>query len=270
MRVDGKQGAGIPQDEPKKSEEPKKRGRGRPPKNAPKVEAAKTIHNIQILDKSGSMGFGWNNIYPAAMEGMSLNHRQLGFELAQQPNLKYVLTYVTFNSNYSTRERSHSTDLDFIYKGADYNATTAKDIDWSNRSIPGGGTPLHDTIYAIGEYIKGSKAPKADKVLISIYTDGDENTSTGPIKDKRAAAAYIKDLQENHNCTVTFVGLKDGVDKVVSDLGLHSSNTMTYDGTAAGMAKSMMSNSVSRAAFSSAVINNEDVTRGFYKKLNDE
>lgn len=293
MRVDGKKGAGIPVDvAPVATQtQPAKPGRGRPSKGDKKGPSKymlkkygpaiadvvtkaqstepKTIHNVLMLDKSSSMSS--YNRYRNAMEGISLNHRALGFEIAENQGLSYVLTYMLFGSR---------GDEDYIYKGAAYDEKTAKDINWSGRQYPSGSTALLDAIYNIGEYIKGKNAPKADKILISLFTDGEENDSRGPlagsstrgiaqarssVKDSKVAA-YIKDLEDNHNCTVTFVGTKGDVETAVRDFGIQSSNAMSYDGTGAGLAATMSVNSMSRSAYSKSVLANEDVSSNFYSK----
>jgi len=279
MRVDGKKGAGIPVDvAPVATQtQPAKPGRGRPSKGDKKGPSKymlkkygaqatggttaqstqpKTIHNILMLDKSSSMSSYGR--YANAMQGVSLNHRALGFELAENPGLSYVLTYMLFGSR---------NDEDYIYKGAAYDERTAKDLNWSGRQRPGGSTALLDAIYNVGEYIKSKNAPKADKILISLFTDGEENDSRGPLKGGRERVAnYIKDLEENYSCTVTFVGTESDVKTAVRDFGIKSSNSLAYDGTGAGLASTMSFNSVSRSAYSKSVLAGEDVSSNFYSK----
>lgn len=115
---------------------------------------------------------------------------------------------------------------------------------------PGGMTPLYKAITLVINSIVKSKKPE-DRVLLSIYTDGEENNSHGyRAKD---LLELIDKVKRENNFTITFVGTEGDVKDIITDLGISKGNTMAYDGTAAGMKMSMRSNIGSTFAFAEEV-----------------
>lgn len=125
-----------------------------------------------------------------------------------------------------------------------------------------GGTALNDAIIKAVDTAIESKE-KGEKALINIYTDGGENASRST---KEAANKAIK-AGEKQDVVVTFIGTKYDTATAIQNYGIHASNTTVYDGTANGMFMSMQETSSARSAFSKKVVDGEDVSTGFYKKI---
>jgi Mg-chelatase subunit ChlD len=139
-------------------------------------------------------------------------------------------------------------------------------------SIPqfqmGSATALYD---AIGKTLnmlsdlKNSSDFKDAKVLVNIYTDGEENSSRVFTSEK--IKKMISELEEN-GFTITFVGTHEDVKEIQKDINIHASNTLGYDGTAKGLETAMSLTLGSKFAYVSNVVQGKEVTRGFYKTVN--
>lgn len=131
-----------------------------------------------------------------------------------------------------------------------------------------GATALYD---AIGKTLnmlsdlKRSSDFKNAKVLVNIYTDGEENSS----KSFRSATikSMISELEKD-GFTITFVGTHEDVREIQKDINIHASNTLGYDGTAKGMQQAMATTLGSKFTYVANVVQGKDVTRGFYKTVN--
>lgn len=241
MRVDNKQPATIVAEAPVA---PVKRGRGRPRKN-PLPTVQKIIHNIFVLDRSGSMQM--QGRIGAAVEGLLENFASIRADTSGAKNITSLLSF--HSSGLETWDLTEATKLPTVL----------------SKSAPGNRTALNDAIYVAGET---AKTVKADATLISIFTDGGEN---GSVFSNKQAANYIKELQEKFGFTVTFIGTQYDVHTMVRNYNVDVTNTVSHDNTAAGISSAMSLTSQSRSAYSKAVVAGEDTLTGFYtKKLTNE
>ena len=123
----------------------------------------------------------------------------------------------------------------------------------------GGDTPLY---YAVYDIISNLVVNKEDKVLVKVYTDGQNNTK---YEYQAKAAELIKKVQKE-NFTVTFVATPEDLKKIMSDINIDESNTLATANTPDGFMESMkMSRGATMSYFASAE-KGEDVLVGFYKK----
>lgn len=212
-------------------------------KTVKKVVSSKkrpVIHVIDIIDKSGSMSGSKDN---AAVKGINLGVSQL---LKDTAEVDYTYTLCDFSDDIIFRNIA-SPLIDVAYLGTGTRGCTA----------------LYD---AIGESIRkiDSLKKSEDKVLVNIYTDGQENSS------KRFKVGDISSLIEDLSkvgWTFTFIGTQQDVNYAQHNLKFHKSNTLVHDNTGAGMEKAFTTNSVSRSVYSSKVSAGEDVSLGFYKDI---
>ena len=111
----------------------------------------KRVHNLIIVDESGSMEV----IRKQAFVGMNETLQTVRKMQEKFPDQEQYVTLLTFDSGHTT----------WHYK----------DLDWK-AYCPGGGTPLYD---AIGKGISKTNAQieDGDHVLVTIITDGEENSS---------------------------------------------------------------------------------------------
>lgn len=202
----------------------------------------KIIHNVHILDRSGSMA---GSKYNAATQGIKTELK----ELKEQKVVKYTHSIFEFSSSsYGKVDLTQHCFLEskpkFEFKGAS------------------GNTPLYQAVGAVLEKLV-RKIPKNDVVLVKIFTDGYHNCNWGITKEEMNE--LISDLQENHNFTITFIGMEQDVEKAREDLGIFFANTQCYDGTSEGTAvsyRSMLTNTVN---FASDVAKGKLKTKKFFE-----
>lgn len=207
---------------------------------SPKGGVIPTIHVVDVLDASGSMH---GAKITAAIKGINIGIKSLQEDKAK---VNYRYTLCDFSD-------------DVIFRHV---STLIKDVS-TIKGETRGSTALYD---AIGQSIRKTNimVKPGDKVLVNIYTDGQENSS------KEFRAKEISEListLSGEGWTFTFIGTEADVKYAQSNLKFHSSNTLVYDGTAKGLEMSFMSNNVARSAYSKKVEKGEDVSTGFYKDI---
>lgn len=201
-----------------------------------------TVHVIDIIDCSTSMGGSKLN---SAISGLNEGVKNLKIE----DRVNYTHSLCTFSSRDTER---------FLHKNK-----SVKDIEENFLFASSGMTALFD---AIGFSINEAKLfSKDDKVLINIYTDGEENSSF------KFSGTKLKELIDSvkDNFTVTFIGTDKDVQSIINTLGIDSSNTLVYDGTGEGLKKGLDKTFQARTSYASSLVSGEDVSKGFYKKLNN-
>lgn len=204
----------------------------------PKAEKL-TIHVVDILDVSQSMTGGK---IQNATKGINAGIR----DLKKDESVKYTYSLCAFSSS-----------VDFYHKQADIQ--TVNEVSFSARGM----TALRDAIGDTLTYLKDN-VKSTDKVLVNIYTDGEENAS------RRYSSTQIEQLTETlqaQNFTITFIGTENDVATVVKDFKIKSSNTLAYDGTAKGLGETITSTLQSRSSYAVSALAGEDVSGGFYKNI---
>ena len=206
------------------------------------------IHNVFIVDASGSMSGGK---YENAISGVN--------EL-----LKSITTDVDTDNNV------------MIVEFEDRNIETRLDL---GQAIPtsykgmgtGGMTPLNQAIGQTLEYVEKKRKKDYnvnDKVLVSIFTDGGENSSGGKYRDPKKLSEYIKKL-EGQGFTITFIGTQQEVNYAIQTLAMDATNTLVHTNTAASVKMSFDTTLKARKAYSKSVARGEDVKAQFYTKTLD-
>ena len=145
----------------------------------------KRVHNLIIVDESGSMEV----IRKQAFTGMNETLQTVRQMQKKYPDQEQTVTLLTFDSIHST----------WHYDNAP--ASETKDLSWGDYN-PSGGTPLYD---AIGKGISKVNAQVADgdHVLVTIITDGEENSSVE--WTLRMVRTMIEKLK-NQGWTFTLIG----------------------------------------------------------------
>ena len=120
---------------------------------------SKRVHNLIIVDESGSMSI----IRKQAFTGMNETLQTIRQMQEKYPNQEQFVTLLTFDTDHAT----------WHYDNAP--APMTKDLRWKDYN-PGGCTPLYD---AIGKGISkvNAQVRNDDHVLVTIITDGEENSS---------------------------------------------------------------------------------------------
>lgn len=119
----------------------------------------KRVHNLIIVDESGSMSV----IRKQAFTGMNETLQTVRQMQKKYQNQEQRVTLLTFDTGHTT----------WHYDNAP--AQRTKDLSWKAYN-PSGGTPLYD---AIGKGISkvNAQIEDGDHVLVTIITDGEENSS---------------------------------------------------------------------------------------------
>ena len=146
---------------------------------------SKQVHNLIIVDESGSMSI----IRKQAFTGMNETLQTIRQMLEKYPDQKQYVTLLTFDTGH-TKWHYDNTPAD-----------KTQDLGWKDYN-PGGGTPLYD---AIGKGISkvNANVTEGDHVLVTIITDGEENSSEEwTLKMVRNMIEKLK----SQNWTFTLIG----------------------------------------------------------------
>jgi len=201
---------------------------------------AAVIHVVDIADASGSMS---GAKLTASIKGINLGIKQLKED---KTPVSYTYTLCDFSD-------------DVVFKHITERLNRVTEFKTSSR----GSTALLDaigySIYKVKETLKAG-----EKVLVNIYTDGEENSS---YKFSRTEIGKAIEELSTQGWTFTFIGTARDVKTAQDLLKFDSSNTLVYDGTATGLERSFVTNNVARTQYSSRVSKGEDVSKGFFKDI---
>jgi Mg-chelatase subunit ChlD len=174
------------------------------------------VHNLIILDESGSMGSIRNSIINGFNEIVK-NIKELKEE---NPHQKHSISFVSFNT-LGQQELHFMEDVNSL---KELNAETYS---------PAGGTPLFDAMgFSLTKLDKAITSQDNVHVFVSILTDGEENAS------QEFSSPAIKKLVESlkgKNWTFTYIGADHDVEKMAENLSIN--NHMAFDKSEAGMGK---------------------------------
>lgn len=181
---------------------------------AEKKEAKKNflkIHNLLIVDESGSMGA----IYEAALNGMNETLATIQQDAAENPQQPQEVTLITFDTEHYKE----------IFKN-----TPVKEVRKLNYEDyrPGGCTPLYD---AMGRAITTleKQVKEGEGVLVTIITDGMENASCEyTVSDIKA---MIERLSEK-GWLFSYIGANQDAITVAETMSIKAS--MNFDATPEG------------------------------------
>lgn len=199
------------------------------------------IHVVDVLDCSGSMD--WSRKIQSAMDG--INAGIIG--LRNNNDVVYKYSLFTFNLNTSIYFRIRRQSPENTNR-VNFRAT--------------GGTALYDALgTAIEEFRKD--ANNGHKVLINVYTDGEENSSID--YTTRTISNLIESVSDI--MTITFIGTEQDTKYVINNLKINSTNTLSYNGTGKGLVDSINQTISARTTYATKVVAGEDVRTGFYKEV---
>lgn len=157
------------------------------------------VHNLIILDESGSM----MSIYQPALDGVNETLQTIRGAQEEHPEQDHFVTLVTFDTGHFNQ----------IY--LDTPASKAIDLN-TQQYRPNGGTPLFD---AMGRSINElrSKVAKEDIVLVTIITDGYENASRE--YDGKAIKSLVEAMRAE-GWVFTYIGANQDVDVVAESMAI--------------------------------------------------
>lgn len=170
-----------------------------------------TVHNLLILDESGSM----QSIYHQALAGCNETIQSVRAADRRHANQSHRFSFVTFNSS-GTRTILNDAPI------AEVPDLTESDF------FPRECTPLYD---AMGRAITTleRKVKEDDRVLVTVVTDGEENDSREYSLD--AIRAITGRLREK-GWTFIYMGANQDANEVAAQLNIH--NKLTFEATVTG------------------------------------
>ena len=213
------------------------------------MEKKHQVHNLIILDESGSMSSIKNTIIQGFNE---LVQTIQGIE-KQFPEQEHFVSFVSFNS--LGQKLLHFIDP----------ASTLKQIDDKSYN-PDAMTPLFDAMgFSINKLKQSLQGQTNYNVLVTILTDGEENDS------KEFSGSDIKKLVEElkqNRWTFTYIGTDHDVEKIAVSLSIN--NTMVFEKNEADIKKMFMKEQSARANYSKKIRFNEDTTSNYFDGTEDD
>lgn len=184
------------------------------PESAPEPEipeGATKVHNLIILDESGSM----NSIYREALIGLNNTLTTIRTAQSEHPDQFHLITLISFDSGHYNP----------IYRNIPASKTgTIKPEQYR----PCGGTPLYDAMgRAINELRR--KVEKGDIVLVTIITDGLENASCE--YNSRMIYDLVTEMKAA-DWIFTYIGANQDVEAVSADLAID--NCLAFEADSEG------------------------------------
>lgn len=209
------------------------------------------IHDVDIVDNSASMS---GSKHVSAINGVNQSIRSLKKDIS----VNYTKTVVDFMVGDKPNIVMWKLPIDKVGK---------------YHSRANTNTPLFQAIGETLERLEKEQKP-GEKVLVKIFTDGNENASQHPWQNEGFYDVYknerlksiIKRL-EDKGFTITFVGTINDVQKMIKAFDLREDNTLTHDNTAEGIGETFKMSMIATQNYSMRARKGEDVTRGFYKKV---
>lgn len=175
-------------------------------------EGTKRVHNLIILDESGSM----QAIYQPTLTGVNETLQTIRGAQKEHKNQKHFVTLIAFDSGHYNQ----------IYH--DTPADEALDIT-NKQYCPDGCTPLYD---AMGRAINELRPNVAsgDVVLVTVITDGYENASC---EYSGAAIKSLVETMKKEGWVFTYIGANQDVEAVSASMSIdnHLAFDADYDST---------------------------------------
>ena len=172
-----------------------------------------TVHNLIIVDASGSMG----SIYDQALAGINETIKTIKNVRNSNSDVNQYLTLLSFADG--------GEKLQYVYKHENIeNVSLVIERDYQLR----GSTALYD---AIGESVSKLRrhVGNDDKALVTIITDGYENDSR--VWSGTQIKQLIEELRTN-GWVFTFIGANQNVEEEASKMGV--TNSMKFEATIEG------------------------------------
>lgn len=212
------------------------------------ISFAGNIFEVHVVDGSGSMR---GAKFRAAVSGVN-EDLQSSAEAAETTRVGGVCSVYQFSTHLREESNGNFSCLN-ILKFREYQP-----------KFIGEYTNLYQSLITIiKKYIRIKKP--VDKVLLKISTDGQDTSGSSPVD----CARLIKEAQEKHGFTITFMGTKEDVAFVTNNLNVDASNTVTHENNAKSMGETYSKMKSSSVNFRSAVKRGDNVTYGFYGKQTD-
>lgn len=230
----------VPQPTTKKKRKEKPGGNAKVAALIESVITPPIMHNVYILDASGSMNGGK---IKSAIEGIN---EELTALKADADSTYTTQSIVTF---------SYAHDIQVsVWKAP------IKDVNHFYCSTRGSTALLQAIGETLTQLLKQHK--DGEKVLVKIFTDGEENDSSSKWYGE-VIPELIKQCEEK-GFVITFVGTSKDVAYAVNKLRVKQSNTLVHDNTSAGVAKSFKKSIGATVSYREAASRGTDTQTDFF------
>lgn len=217
------------------------------------MENKHKVYNLIILDESGSM----QSIKKTIINGFNEVVQTIKSVALQYPEQEHGVTFISFNTSGFKK----------IHENSKIEMLNQIDEQFYQ---PTGGTPLYDAMGASFFYLNSiieKENPKNYNVLVTILTDGEENSS------KEHSAQSIKAMIEDFklkNWTFTYIGANHDVDLFASRISI--TNVMKFETSEEDIQRMFMRDRNARMNYSSKVRNSKNVSEDYFEipKLNED
>lgn len=207
------------------------------------MEKKHQVHNLIILDESGSMSSIQNSIIRGFNE---LVQSIKGIE-QQFPEQEHFISFISFN-NLGNKV------LHFMDPVSQLNEINSKTY------TPNACTPLYDAIgFSINKLKHTLKEQTDYNVLVTIMTDGEENASRE--YSGISVKALIDELKKN-NWTFTYIGTDHDIEKAASSLSID--HTMAFEKNEQHIKAMFLKDRVARSKFSQSLKDNNHFSDKYF------
>lgn len=216
------------------------------------MEQKHKVHNLVILDESGSM----ESIKPSIINGFNELVQSIKGIQIQFPEQEHDISIISFNG-FGNKVLHFMDDVSKL-----------NTIDSSNYK-PDSLTPLFDAMgFGFTKLKKELESQTDYNVLVTILTDGEENAS------KEYTGTAIKNMIEElskDNWTFTYIGTDHDVEKMATNLSIK--NSLSFDKNTDGINSMFAEEFESRRFFSLNIREKNDFKENYFskeKKIRDE
>jgi uncharacterized protein YegL len=213
------------------------------------MEKKHQVHNLMILDESGSM----SSIKATIIQGFNEVVQTIKGVERQFPNQEHLISLVSFNG--LGQKLHHFIDP----------ASKLNQIDASSYQ-PDASTPLFDAMgFSLNKLRYALQGQTDYNVLVTVMTDGAENASkefTQPDIQK-----LVEELRQNR-WTFTYIGTDHDVEKVAASLAIN--NTLAFKKNEADIKAMFAKDRASRTNYSEKIFMNEETDSGYFEDKNDK
>lgn len=210
------------------------------------MEQKQKVHNLIILDESGSM----ESIKPTIINGFNELVQSIKGIQEQFPEQEHYISIISFNG-YGNKILHFMDDVSKL-----------NTIDSSNYR-PYSMTPLYDAMGFGFTKLKTELESQTDyNVLVTILTDGEENAS------KEYTGTVIKNMIEElseGNWTFTYIGTDHDVEKMATNLSIK--NSMSFEKNTEGINSMFEEEFQSRKQFSKNIREKNDFKENYFNKI---
>ena len=209
------------------------------------METKHQVHNLIILDESGSM----ESIKKTIIQGFNEIVQTVKGIAKEYPEQEHFISLITFNG-------IGQKILHFI------DPVEKLELIDDSRYKPDASTPLYDAIgFSFAKLKQVLENTKEYNVLVTIMTDGEENAS------KEYTGLTVKKLIEElkiNRWTFTYIGADHDVEKFAMSISI--TNTMTFQKNEADMKDMFSKEKSARGRYSEKIRMNEQTNTDFYQE----